>query len=78
MNTPAITKTEIQRLALFFRNDSLNPRLLQKDVWSILGAIGGEAAILYGVYYGQPGHYFEQQRQLAKKVAEALEKYVAR
>ena len=73
-----IAKTKIKRLALFFRNDPLHPGLLQKDVWSIFEAIGGEAAVLYGVYWGQPGRYFERQRQLAKRVAEALEKYAAR
>lgn len=78
MTSTLITKTKVKRLALFFRNDPLHPGLLQKDVWSTFEAIGGEAAILYGAYYGQPGHYFEHQRQLAKKVAEALEKYVAR
>lgn len=73
-----IAKTKIKRLALFFRNDPLHPGLIQRDVWSTFEAIGGEAAVLYGVYWGQPGHYFERQRQLAKRVAEALEKYAAR
>lgn len=76
--TTTITKTKIKHLARFFRNDPLNPALLQRDVWATFEAIGGEAAVLYGAYWGQPGHYFERQRQLAKRIREALEKYAAR
>jgi hypothetical protein len=62
----------IQNLATRFLQAPASPNHGSADTWSLIAQIGGDAAILYGIYLQTPARQRWRKRDRAQAVADAL------
>lgn len=68
-----ITKLDLERLAVCFRNAPNSPNHRSADTWNTFEKVGGRAAILYGMYLATPERSRWKKSDLAYDIASALD-----
>ena len=73
----ALTKIEVERLAVSFRNAPSSPAHSHVDVWNLIERIGGRTAITYGCFISTPFRSRWKKRDLGLSIASALDEVAA-
>lgn len=70
-------KSEVERLAVAFRNAPCSPSHAHADVWNLIARVGGRTAITYGCYLSTPFRQRWKKQSLGLDIASALDEVAA-
>jgi hypothetical protein len=76
--TMKLTRNELERLAVQFRNAPCSPSHSSADTWNAIAEVGGRTAITYGVWLATPIRSRWKKRDLGLDIASALDEAASR